>query len=210
MLDKGTIEELHGLMPLIEQEESLRVVIFESADPDFFFAHYEHSRARQSPGEVGPTGYHHGPTRPAARKRTRRQHRQGERSRTGRWKRFILACDLRLASKERAIFGQPEVGVGIIPGGGAVEWLPRLVGRSRAIEIIISADDFDATTAEVYGMINRAIKDAEIDAYVQAFALRVASFDKQALTARLRVSSTELEFRKATNSLEAIVPSFSQ
>jgi enoyl-CoA hydratase/carnithine racemase len=96
---------------------------------------------------------------------------------------FILACDLRFASKERAIFGQPEVGVGVIPGGGAIEWLPRLVGRSRAVEIILSADDFAATTAEAYGMINRAINDAELDAYVEAFALRVASFDKQALRA---------------------------
>ena len=94
----------------------------------------------------------------------------------------ILACDLRFASKEKAVFGQPEVGVGVIPGGGAIEWLPRLVGRSRALEIILSADDLDADTAEAYGMINRAIKDAELDAYVEAFAL-IASFDKQTLGA---------------------------
>jgi enoyl-CoA hydratase/carnithine racemase len=96
---------------------------------------------------------------------------------------FILACDLRFASREKAIFGQPEVGLGVVPGGGALEWLPRLVGRPRALEIVFSADDFDADTAAAYGMINRAIDDAQLDDYVEAFALRIASFDKQALRA---------------------------
>jgi enoyl-CoA hydratase/carnithine racemase len=184
MLDEATIEELHGLVRLLEQEGSLKVVIFESADPDFFLAHYDTSRASQSSGKVGPTGYHpwtdfvlrlsKAPVVSIAKVRGRAR---------GVGNEFILACDLRFASKERAIFGQPEVGVGLIPGGGAIEWLPRLVGRSRAVEIILSADDFDAITAEAYGMINRAIRDTELDAYVEAFALRIASFDKQALRA---------------------------
>jgi enoyl-CoA hydratase/carnithine racemase len=184
MVDEETIEELHGLIPLIEQEESLKVVIFESADPDFFFAHYDTSRAKQSRGNKGPTG-----DRPwtdfvlrLARASVVSIAKVAGRAR-GVGNEFVLACDLRFASTERAIFGQPELGVGLIPGGGSVEWLPRLVGRSRAIEIILSADDFDATMAEAYGMINRAIKDSELDAYVEAFALRIASFDKQALTA---------------------------
>jgi len=182
MLDEETIEELRGLVPLLEQEETLKVVIFESADPDFFIAHYDTSRSRQSSGKVGPTGYHpwidfvlrlgKAPVVSIAKVRGRAR---------GVGNEFILACDLRFASKERAVFGQPEVGVGVIPGGGATEWLPRLVGRSRALEIILSADDFDADTAEAYGMINRAINDAELDAYVEAFALRIASFDKQTL-----------------------------
>jgi enoyl-CoA hydratase/carnithine racemase len=184
MLDEQTIQELHGLMPLIEQEESLKVVIFESADPDFFFAHYDTSRAAQSSGKTGLSG-----DRPwtdfvlrLGRAPVVSIAKVAGRAR-GVGNEFILACDLRFASKEKAIFGQPEVGVGLIPGGGSVEWLPRLVGRSRAVEIILSADDFDATTAEAYGMINRAIKDTELDAYVEAFALRIASFDKQVLKA---------------------------
>jgi enoyl-CoA hydratase/carnithine racemase len=184
MLDEQTIQELHGLMPLIEQEESLKVVIFESADPDFFFAHYDTSRATQSSGKTGLSG-----DRPwtdfvlrLGRAPVVSIAKVAGRAR-GVGNEFILACDLRFASKEKAIFGQPEVGVGLIPGGGSVEWLPRLVGRSRAVEIILSADDFDATTAEAYGMINRAIKDTELDAYVEAFALRIASFDKQVLKA---------------------------
>ena len=183
MLDEETIDELRGLMPLIEQEESLKVVIFESADPDFFFAHYGTSRARRSSGKTGPTVTAHGPTSSAARRAPVVSiAKVGGRAR-GVGNEFILACDLRFASKEKAIFGQPEVGVGVIPGGGAVEWLPRLVGRSRALEIILGADDFDAATAEAYGMINRAINDAGLDAYVEAFALRIASFDKQILGA---------------------------
>lgn len=184
MLDEQTIEELHGLMPLIEQEESLKVVIFESADPDFFFAHYDTSRATQSSDKTGLSG-----DRPwtdfvlrLGRAPVVSIAKVAGRAR-GVGNEFILACDLRFASKEKAIFGQPEVGVGLIPGGGSVEWLPRLVGRSRAVEIILSADDFDATTAEAYGMINRAIKDTELDAYVEALALRIASFDKQVLKA---------------------------
>jgi len=79
---------------------------------------------------------------------------------------FTLGCDIRFASREKAIFGQPEIGTGLIPGGGALERLPMLVGRSRALEIVLGANDFDADTAERYGWINRAIPDAELDAFV--------------------------------------------
>ena len=96
---------------------------------------------------------------------------------------FALGCDIRFASREKAIFGQPEVGTGLIPGGGALERLPLLVGRSRALEIVMGANDFDANTAERYGWINRAVPDAELDAFVVDFVGRVLSFDRQALQA---------------------------
>jgi enoyl-CoA hydratase/carnithine racemase len=188
MLDEETIEELYQLVPLLEQEESLKVIVFESEDPDFFIAHYDTSRTGQSSSKVRDTGDHpwadfvvrlsEAPVVSIAKVRGRAR---------GVGNEFILACDLRFASKEKAVFGQPEVGVGIIPGGGANEWLPRLVGRSRALEIILGADDLDADTAAAYGMINRAINDAELDAFVESFALRIASFDKQALTAGKRL-----------------------
>jgi enoyl-CoA hydratase/carnithine racemase len=184
MLDEGTIQELHALVALLEEEDAPKVVIFESADPDFFIAHYDTSRARQSSNKIGPTGYHpwldsvlrlaRAPVVSIAKVRGRAR---------GVGNEFILACDLRFASRERAIFGQPEVGVGVIPGGGALEWLPRLVGRSRALEMVLSADDFDAETAQTFGMINRAVDDAKLDAHVKAFALRIASFDRRALKA---------------------------
>ena len=94
-----------------------------------------------------------------------------------------MACDLRFASREKAVFGQPEVGFGLIAGGGALARLPLLVGRARAIEIALGGDDFDAETAERYGWINRAIPDAELDGFVANFVRRILSFDSQALNA---------------------------
>src|SRR5712671_7277799 len=82
---------------------------------------------------------------------------------------FALGLDVRFASRERAIFGQPEVGTGLIPGGGAMQRLPLLVGRARALEIVLGADDYDAETAERYGWINRAIRDTDFDAFVANF-----------------------------------------
>jgi enoyl-CoA hydratase/carnithine racemase len=94
---------------------------------------------------------------------------------------FVLACDMRFASRQNALFGNPEVGVGLVPGGGAMEWLPRLVGRSRALEFVLSADDFDADIAERYGWVNRTLDDDKLDAFVDALAARVASFDRETL-----------------------------
>ena len=96
---------------------------------------------------------------------------------------FALACDLRFASLEKAVFGQPEVGIGVIPGGGAIERLPLLASRARSLEIIAGAADFNAATAERYGWINRAIPDAEFESWIDALARRIASFDKQAWSA---------------------------
>jgi enoyl-CoA hydratase/carnithine racemase len=94
---------------------------------------------------------------------------------------FLLALDVRFASRERAILGQLEVGTGLFPGGGGLERLPKLTGRARAIEIVTSADDFDADTAERYGWVNRSIPDADLDAFVERFAARLAGFDRRAI-----------------------------
>ena len=96
---------------------------------------------------------------------------------------FVLACDMRFASRQSALFGNPEIGVGLVPGGGALEWLPRLVGRSRALEIVLSGDDFDADIAERYGWVNRTLDDDDLDSFVDALVLRLASFDREALAA---------------------------
>ena len=184
MFDEDTIEELYGLVPLLEQEESLKVIIFESEDPDFFIAHFDTSHGGQSSSKAGAKGDHPWADFVLRLSKALVVSIAKVRGRArGVGNEFILACDLRFASREKAVFGQPEVGVGIIPGGGANEWLPRLVGRARALEIVLGADDFDADTAAAYGMINRAINDTELDAFVEAFALRIASFDKQTLGA---------------------------
>src|SRR5262250_3820484 len=83
---------------------------------------------------------------------------------------FVLACDLRFASRENALLGQPEVGMGVHPGGGGTERLPHLVGRGRALEIVLGANDFDGDTAERYGYINWALPDAELDSFVDTLA----------------------------------------
>jgi len=96
---------------------------------------------------------------------------------------FVLACDMRFASRQSALFGNPEVGVGLVPGGGALEWLPRLVGRSRALEIVLSGDDFDADIAERYGWVNRTLDDGALDSFVDTLVRRLASFDRETLAA---------------------------
>lgn len=90
---------------------------------------------------------------------------------------LALAFDLRYASREKAIFGQPEVGGGLLPGGGGTERLPRTIGRDRALEVILTSADYDASTAEGWGWVTRALPDAELDAFVDAIVARLASFD---------------------------------
>jgi enoyl-CoA hydratase/carnithine racemase len=118
---------------------------------------------------------------------------------------LALGCDIRFASREKAIFGQPEVGTGLIPGGGALQRLPLLVGRSRTLEIVMGANDFDADTAERYGWINRAMPDGELDAFVANFVARVLSFDRQALqTAKSIINHTGLPDPTALQSTQDI------
>jgi enoyl-CoA hydratase/carnithine racemase len=94
---------------------------------------------------------------------------------------FVLATDIRFASRERAVLGQFEITAGAIPGGGAVARLPRLVGRARALEIMAGGEDFDGALAERYGYVNRAVPDAEFDAFVDAFVTRVSGFSVSAI-----------------------------
>src|SRR5262249_34298507 len=100
---------------------------------------------------------------------------------TGVGSELALASDMRFASREKAILSQWEVGAGLVPGGGPMARLPRLIGRGRALEVLLGADDIPGDLAERYGYVNRAIPDAELDGFVDMLALRLASFDKQAL-----------------------------
>ena len=90
---------------------------------------------------------------------------------------------MRFASRQSAVFGNPEIGVGLVPGGGALEWLPRLVGRSRALEVVLSGDDFNADIAERYGWVNRTLDDDDLNSFVDSLVRRLASFDREALAA---------------------------
>jgi enoyl-CoA hydratase/carnithine racemase len=179
MFVPATIVELGALMRDLEADPSVKVVVFQSANPDFFIAHLDVAKAAEQPEVLGlwrdfVLRLSSKPVVSIAKIRGRTR---------GIGNEFVLACDMRFASRQNALFGNPEVGVGLIPGGGALEWLPRLVGRSRALEIVLSADDFDADIAERYGWVNRALDDNELDLSVDTFARRLASFDREVLAA---------------------------
>ena len=174
-----TIDELRALMTDIEANPSVKVVVFQSANPDFFVAHLDVAKAAKRPDVLDlwrdfVLRLSSAPVVSIAKVRGRTR---------GIGNGFVLACDMRFASRQNALFGNPEVGVGLIPGGGALEWLPRLVGRSRALEIALSGDDFDADIAERYGWVNRTLDDKDLDSFVDTFAGRLASFDREVLAA---------------------------
>ena len=214
LLNSTTVLELGEIVRRIEEAQDLRVVVFASAHPDFYMARYDLSDTNPvafAPTESGVTYFidsmlrmnEAGPiTIASIRGRVR-----------GGGSEFALSCDLRFASIENSVFGQPEVGVGIVPAGGAVERLPGLVGTARALEIIASADDYDAVTAERYGWINRAIPDVDLDDYVDRLARRLASFDPQVLAAtkrlvRGRASTPSLDqYRETLEALRALIVS---
>ena len=179
-----TTRELGELIELIEGNPELNVVVFRSENPDFFLAHYdiEHDPTKTSMLPNGPTAL------PAWLDVTVRLSRApvvsiaAIRGRArGAGSEFVLACDMRFASRERAILGQFEVGSGFIPGGGAMARLARLVGRGRALEILLAADDLDGPLAERYGYVNRALDDSELDDFVDAMAVRLSRFDHDAI-----------------------------
>jgi enoyl-CoA hydratase/carnithine racemase len=101
---------------------------------------------------------------------------------TGVGSELALACDMRFASREKAILSQWEVGAGLVPGGGPMARLPRLIGRGRALEVLLGADDVPGDLAELYGYVNRSFPDADLDAFVDSLATRIASFDKRAIS----------------------------
>jgi enoyl-CoA hydratase/carnithine racemase len=111
---------------------------------------------------------------------------------TGNGSEITLACDMSFASREKAIISQWEVGVGMVAGGGPMARLPHLIGRNRALEVLLSSEDLRADKAEAYGYVNRALPDAELDAFVEALATRIAAFDKWAIANTKRLVNTSL------------------
>jgi len=185
------VRDLVGLFDALESGQETRVVVLESADPDYFVPHVDLTKVAEYTAEAAKAGgpddaslgmlWHKLSELPVvtiAKIRGRAREAGSE---------LALACDMRFAARENAILGQIEVGVGTTPGAGGVQHLARLLGRGRAMEAILGADDFDAEVAERYGWINRAVPDADLDALTERFASRVASFDRQALTAAKQI-----------------------
>jgi enoyl-CoA hydratase/carnithine racemase len=167
IVDASIFQALQDLLARMDGSPSLRVVVFESANPEFYLSHFDLT------GKIGNIMTAVGASGLPILMDTF----------VGVSSEFVLACDMRFASRENTRLGQPEVGVGLHPGGGGTERLPHLVGRGRALEIILSANDFDGDTAERYGYVNRALPDVELDGFVDTLARRIASFDRRAISA---------------------------
>src|SRR6266702_3952198 len=185
IVDATIFEGLQDLLARMDASPSLRVVVFESANPEFYLAHFDLTgKTGNITTTVGPSGL---PilidTFVRLTKSSVVSIAQIRGCVRGVSSEFVLACDMRFASRENTRLGQPEVGVGVNPGGGGTERLPLLVGRGRALEIILGANDFDGDTAERDGYVNRALPGAELDGFVDALARRIASFDRRAIAA---------------------------
>jgi len=180
-----SIPQLDAVVGQIESDPQLKVVVFESAVPGFFLTHYDFlTPLAQTTGMApGPTGL---PPLPDMLVRLSRApvvsivEIRGRASGVG--SELALASDMRFASREKAVLSQFEIGAGFTPGGGPMARLSRLVGRGRALEILLSGNDVDGALAERYGYVNRTLPDAELDKFVDALARRIASFDRQSIS----------------------------
>jgi enoyl-CoA hydratase/carnithine racemase len=180
-----TIPQLDELITALETDKNVKVVVFDSAVEGFFLTHYDFlARPEDTTGiPPGPTGLGPLPDMLVRLSRAPVVSIASIRGRaTGVGSELALACDMRFASRENAILSHFEVGAGVVPGGGPMARLPRLMGRGRALEVLLGADDIPGDLAELYGYVNRSLPDAELDAFVEALAARIASFDKRAIS----------------------------
>jgi enoyl-CoA hydratase/carnithine racemase len=195
LLDANLILELGRFADAVATDEGVRVVIVDSADPDFFIAHADVELILGLPSD--DTSLHDELTP---------FHALMERFRTlpkatiaviegicrGGGSEWAMAFDMRYAALGRARFGQPEVAVGIIPGGGGTQRLPRLIGRGRALEVILGGMDIDAATAEAWGYVDRALPPGELRRFVDALAGRIASSPLEAISRAKRAVDAAL------------------
>jgi enoyl-CoA hydratase/carnithine racemase len=185
-----SIPQLNAVITALETDEQVKVVVFDSAVEGFFLTHYDFLAPLEDSTSIppGPTGLQALPDMLVRLSRAPVVSIASIRGRaTGVGSELALASDMRFASREKAILSQWEVGAGLVPGGGPMARLPRLVGRGRALEILLSADDIDGDLAERYGYVNRSFPDAGLDSFVDALAMRIASFDKQAIAETKRL-----------------------
>ena len=179
-----SVPQLNEIVTALEADGRVKVVVFDSAVEGFFITHYDFLARLEDSTSIppGPTGLQALPDMLVRISRAPVVSIASIHGRaTGVGSELALACDMRFASREKAILSQWEVGAGLVPGGGPIARLPRLIGRGRALEVLLGADDVRGDVAELYGYVNRALPDAELDAFVDALAKRIASFDKQAI-----------------------------
>jgi enoyl-CoA hydratase/carnithine racemase len=185
MIGPGLVADLVQIIKMLDEGTTHRVAVFSSTDQEFFLNHVDIKRVHEYreaaaalTGEpsLGLLFRRLSTTKAVTIAKIRGRAR-------GAGSEFALACDMRFASAEKAIFGQIESGFGVVPGGGAVQHLTRLLGRGRAMEVICSALDYSAEQAERYGWINRALPDSELDGFVDSLARRMARFSHEGLIA---------------------------
>src|SRR3989449_2906975 len=180
-----TIPQLNEIITALETDEQVKVVVFDSAVQGFFLTHYDFLAKLEDTTSLppGPTGLQPLPDMLVRLSRAPVVSIASIRGRaTGVGSELALACDMRFASRDKAVLSQWEVGAGLVPGSGPMARLPRLMGRGRALEVLLGADDIPGDLAELYGYVNRSLPDADLDAFVESLATRIASFDKQAIS----------------------------
>src|ERR1700719_2812069 len=185
-----TIPELNEIVTALETDEDVKVAVFDSAVDGFFLTHYNFLAKPEETTSLppGPTGLQPLPDMLVRLSRAPVVSIASIRGRaTGVGSELALASDMRFASRETAILSQWEVGAGLVPGGGPMARLPRLMGRGRALEVLLGADDIPGDLAELYGYVNRSLPDSQLDAFVDTFATRISSFDKQAIAETKRM-----------------------
>jgi len=189
------VQEFQQVIDALEADEQVKVVVFDSAVDGYFLNHSDFlAKLEDLTGMPdGPTGLPPWPDFLARLTRLPVVSIALIRGRaTGNGSEITLACDMSFASREKAIISQWEVGVGMVAGGGPMARLPALIGRNRALEVLLSSEDLRADQAEAYGYVNRALPDAELDAFVETLATRIAGFDKWAIANTKRLVNTSL------------------
>ena len=179
----------------LEADEHVRVVVFDSAVDDYFLNHADFNSKLEDLTALpaGPTGLPPWPDFLVRLTRLPVVSIALIRGRaTGNGSELTLACDMSFASREKAIISQWEVGVGMVAGGGPMARLPQLIGRNRALEVLLTSDDIRGEQAEAYGYVNRALPDSELDGFVEALATRISKFDKWAIANTKRLVNTSL------------------
>jgi enoyl-CoA hydratase/carnithine racemase len=189
------VKQFQEVMHALENDADVRVVVFDSAVPDYFLNHSDFTAKLEDLTSLppGPTGLAQWPDFLVRLTRLPVASIALIRGRaTGNGSEITLSCDMSFASREKTIISQWEVGVGMVAGGGPMARLPGLIGRNRALEVLLSSEDLRAEQAEAYGYINRALPDAELDAFVETLATRIAKFDKWAIAQTKRLVNTSL------------------
>ena len=189
------IGQFHEVINALETDDEVRVVVFDSAVDDYFLNHSDFTANFDdfTALPAGPTGLPQWPDFLVRLTRAPVASIALIRGRaTGNGSELTLASDMSFASREKAILSQWEVGVGLVAGGGPMARLPQLIGRNRALEVLLSSEDIRGEQAEAYGYVNRALPDAELDAFVEVLAARISGFDKWAIANTKRLVNTSL------------------